>query len=208
MYLLIFQDCPISNGVTTWIPGNSERVRIIWVQWAVQSISKTQYSSSCVHNCIFMLELIWDSDRSPWYNVRAFSTYWSYHSLALSHRYYDGCATVFPWPSSSAHRCSHVLCFQYRHSTRFMGPTWGPPGTCRPQMGPMLAPWTMLSGYVPPYLWSPAPMFPCCEIPVTTIYRNGVWVVDMMLFNYYSTGPMTDVVSEMSQSLFRTWSEE
>ena len=31
--------------------------------------------------------------------------------------------------------------------TRFMGPTWGPPGSCRPQMGPMLAPWTLLSGY-------------------------------------------------------------
>ena len=27
---------------------------------------------------------------------------------------------------------------------RFMGPTWGPPGSCRPQMGPMLAPWTLL----------------------------------------------------------------
>ena len=30
--------------------------------------------------------------------------------------------------------------------TRFMGPTWGLPGSCRPQMGPMLAPWTLLSG--------------------------------------------------------------
>ena len=30
---------------------------------------------------------------------------------------------------------------------KFMGPTWGPPGSCRPQMGPMLAPWTLLSGY-------------------------------------------------------------
>ena len=29
---------------------------------------------------------------------------------------------------------------------KFMGPTWGPPGTCRPQMGPMMAPWIMLSG--------------------------------------------------------------
>ena len=27
-----------------------------------------------------------------------------------------------------------------------MGPTWGPPGSYRPQMGPMLAPWTLLSG--------------------------------------------------------------
>ena len=29
---------------------------------------------------------------------------------------------------------------------RSMGPTWGPPGSCRLQMGPMLAPWTLLSG--------------------------------------------------------------
>ena len=28
---------------------------------------------------------------------------------------------------------------------KFMGPTWGPPGSCRPQMGPMLAQWTLLS---------------------------------------------------------------
>ena len=28
---------------------------------------------------------------------------------------------------------------------KFMGPTWGLPGSCRPQMGPMLAPWTLLS---------------------------------------------------------------
>ena len=30
--------------------------------------------------------------------------------------------------------------------TRLMGPTWGPSGSCRPQMGPMLAPWNLLSG--------------------------------------------------------------
>ena len=32
---------------------------------------------------------------------------------------------------------------------RFMGPTWGPSGADRrTQVGPMLAPWTLLSGYV------------------------------------------------------------
>ena len=31
---------------------------------------------------------------------------------------------------------------------KFMGPTRGPPGSCRPQMGPMLAPWTLLSGAI------------------------------------------------------------
>ena len=25
-------------------------------------------------------------------------------------------------------------------------PTWGPPGSCRPQVGPTLAPWTLLTG--------------------------------------------------------------
>ena len=29
---------------------------------------------------------------------------------------------------------------------KFMGPTWGPPGSCRPQRGFMLDPWTLLSG--------------------------------------------------------------
>ena len=28
----------------------------------------------------------------------------------------------------------------------FMGPTWGPPGADRTQVGPMLAPWSLLSG--------------------------------------------------------------
>ena len=31
---------------------------------------------------------------------------------------------------------------------RFMGPTSGPLGSYRPQMGPMLAPWYLLSGYL------------------------------------------------------------
>ena len=30
---------------------------------------------------------------------------------------------------------------------RFVGPTWGPPGSCWTQIDPMLAPWTLLSGY-------------------------------------------------------------
>ena len=33
-------------------------------------------------------------------------------------------------------------------TARIMGSTWGPTGPCRPQMGPMLAPWTLLSGMI------------------------------------------------------------
>ena len=32
---------------------------------------------------------------------------------------------------------------------KFLRPTWDPPGSCCPQMGPKLAPWTLLSGTLP-----------------------------------------------------------
>ena len=47
-----------------------------------------------------------------------------------------------------------IFNFQRHYSTmcsqiaKFMGPTWGPPGSCRPQRVPMLAPWTLLSGFI------------------------------------------------------------
>ena len=40
----------------------------------------------------------------------------------------------------------NVLWFIYTQIAKFIGPTWGPPGSCRPQLGPILAPWTLLSG--------------------------------------------------------------
>ena len=44
---------------------------------------------------------------------------------------------------------------------KFMGPTWGPPGSCRPRMGPMLAPWNdwSVSWYFP---WIPMTLFYLC----------------------------------------------
>ena len=47
--------------------------------------------------------------------------------------------------------CISIFLDSNMHSTqiaKFMGPTWGPPGSCRPQMGPMLAPWTLPSAGV------------------------------------------------------------
>ena len=46
---------------------------------------------------------------------------------------------------------SCVILFQFSKVTlisRFMGPTWGPSGADRAQVGPMLAPWILLSGYL------------------------------------------------------------
>ena len=54
--------------------------------------------------------------------------------------------------------CYNILrCHRWRQTwhadisaliTRFMGPIWGPSGSDRTQVGPMLAPWTLLSGLV------------------------------------------------------------
>ena len=46
------------------------------------------------------------------------------------------------WPQSVKNN-KHV---QTSQIANFMGPTWGPAGSCGPQMGPMLAPWTLLPG--------------------------------------------------------------
>ena len=58
---------------------------------------------------------------------------------------------------------------------RFMGPTWGPPGSCRPQMVPMLAPWTLLSGKVRDV---------CCEYKVWFMFCLGYCsaVCNVMLY--------------------------
>ena len=37
--------------------------------------------------------------------------------------------------------------------TKFIGPSWGPSGADRSQVGPMLTPWTLLSGVVSGFQW-------------------------------------------------------
>ena len=51
--------------------------------------------------------------------------------------------------------------------SRFMGPTWGPPGAVRTQVGPMLAPWTLLCGYALTR-W-------CCQYPSLTTYSTAIY---------------------------------
>ena len=48
-------------------------------------------------------------------------------------------AFLKPCASMSQHCVIHLIAI-------FMGPTWGPPGAARTQVGPMLATWTLLSG--------------------------------------------------------------
>ena len=72
------------------------------------------------------------------------------HTLALFWRKQSClCWRIGHW----RHHCRHGnLCilgeFIPPSIAKFIGPTWGPPGSCPPQMGPMLATWTLLSGSV------------------------------------------------------------
>ena len=50
---------------------------------------------------------------------------------------------VKPWMS---HYMSQKTMYVITLIARFMGPTWGPSGTDKSQVGPMLAPWTLPSG--------------------------------------------------------------
>ena len=80
------------------------------------------------------------------------------------------CPWVFPWKNTAKVICWHDAWYCSHHVSsylytlmsycnnlnsfgaeisliaRFMGPTWGPSVSCWSQMGPMLAPWTFLSG--------------------------------------------------------------
>ena len=52
----------------------------------------------------------------------------------------------------SSTSCEIALMWIPPQIARFTWPTWGPPGSCRPQVSPMLAPWTLLSG-TRPHSW-------------------------------------------------------
>ena len=53
-----------------------------------------------------------------------------------------------PFFRQTLSQLAEILRWLSTQIAKFMGPTWGPPRSCRPKMGPMLAPWTLLSGHL------------------------------------------------------------
>ena len=68
-----------------------------------------------------------------WGNVHWICVHWDW--------WFKWAATVMA-PLSNGRQTRHS-CTQI---ARFMGPTWGPSGADRTQVGPVLTPWTLLSG--------------------------------------------------------------
>ena len=98
--------------------------------------------------------------RCSWTQANTFSCYsWppSYTECQLLHN--GGMKTI-----SRTCAIIQIKCVLPKLSqiAKFMVPTWGPPGSCRPQLGPMLAPWTLLSGVSPAsvFVRTPEPHHP------------------------------------------------
>ena len=69
---------------------------------------------------------------------------WRHHEIILQICHYGH---IIRWLTISQNLMSGARQVYKTHQiAKFMGPTWDPPGSCRPQMGPTLAPWTLLSG--------------------------------------------------------------
>ena len=91
-----------------------------------------------------------NGNEGPMKQVLFHIRFWRYKSIELPH--YKlllvssriGSRTIGSgdgfWPAS-------LQCLQRRTQiAKFMGPTWSPSGANRTQVGPMMAPWTLLSG--------------------------------------------------------------
>ena len=86
-------------------------------------------------------------------------TQWNYKSNCKAPIHENVFESVINITNGGQFLCLNVLNSSYNTTTyntqiaEFMGPTWGPSKSCRPQVGPMLAPWTLLSGYF--VVWHP-----------------------------------------------------
>ena len=106
----------------------------------------------------------------------------------------------------------HVLCLlvicEHTQIARLMGPTWGPSGTDRTQLGPMLAPSTLLSGYVSVCLCT-------CAFRKTKMYHCIKWhhgveiikskVTNMLVPIYMYCRQLYDIVLWRWRKPFRRW---
>ena len=61
-------------------------------------------------------------------------------AVQKSHRHHDSDIIVM-----TSQITGKSTVFKSSQIAKFIGPTWGPPGPCRPHMGPMLSSWTLLS---------------------------------------------------------------
>ena len=81
-------------------------------------------------------------------------------------------------------------------TAKFMGLTWGPAGSCRSQMGPMLAPWTLRAGTI---LQMPRQHCCCCciskMIRVLEVQKRSLLQAAISLTYIWCTGRICDWIA-------------
>ena len=84
------------------------------------------------HQSSASLAFVWGIHRGP---VN------SPHKWPVTRKMFPFDDVIMAWEKPRTNRKKSLI-------ARFMGPTWGPSGDDRTQVGPMLAPWTLLFGVV------------------------------------------------------------
>ena len=103
-------------------------------------VSSTDYSDAdqWKHQSSASLAFVWGIHRTDEFPTKGLSRGKCFHLMTSS----------WLWSILFRSQCAaNKPCLSHQtHIARFMWPTWGPPRSCRPQVSPMLAPWTLLSG--------------------------------------------------------------
>ena len=136
------------------------------VSFSVYGLYFVPYSRNCLDSleCWYFLALLFISSSSKWHIMTL-----SAHSVMLFA--FTGIRSTMKTLQSNVPSDTDRQLLSKRPITaihaliarRFMGPTWDPSGADRTQVGPMLTPWTLLSGWFvnSPYLRR---IIPCGKI--------------------------------------------
>ena len=151
-------DSDMSRGNCSWMDGLRSGWIGGWKDKETESVRKTErvremvddtqigwtWNRAFLHRCLDIIITLHSPPpfevQSQWYNVvTKFSPDYKLlikriHLLHGTSGHHSSCLSTVGY---------HIVCTLI---ARFMGPTWGPTGTDRTQVGPMLAPWIFLSG--------------------------------------------------------------
>ena len=118
---------------------------LYYCTFARESIGHQWYPSQGANNAELWRLCCWPEDVLE--QTLELSEIWDALKLTCHCCYHILHAKIHTYPSA-------FICFWnttnrtsiWTQRARFMGPTWGPSGADRTQVGPMLVPWTLLSG--------------------------------------------------------------
>ena len=129
--------------LTNWALGDAKI--IVWVYF--RTLFTNYYLEHFLWNCLRWVPQNTIHDKSKLVQVMAWCRQATRHYL--NHVDPDPCrhmASLGRNELSGPPRKIRTVVIKTPWIARFMGPTWGPYGADRTQVGPMLVPWTLLSG--------------------------------------------------------------